>query len=137
MKPVFADAAYWIALTFPQDSLHPTALKIAADIGSRSIVTTEMVLTEYLDGTATRGRHIRENAIKFVRGLYEIKLIEIVPNSSELFQQAVRLYAERTDKNWSLTDCASFTICSGNGIDEVLTHDQHFVQAGFRALMRT
>ena len=104
MIPVFADAAYWIALTFPHDQLHDIAVRLASKLGSRSIITTEMVLTEYLDGAATRGQHIRENAVRFVRGLYEADFVEIVPNSHPLFQQAMQLYAGRADKTWSLTD---------------------------------
>jgi predicted nucleic acid-binding protein len=40
------------------------------------------------------------------------------------------------DKEWSLTDCASFEIMRERGLTEALAHDQHFVQAGFVALLR-
>jgi len=35
-----------------------------------------------------------------------------------------------------LTDCASFLILEAEGIESALTHDQHFAQAGFQALLR-
>jgi predicted nucleic acid-binding protein len=40
------------------------------------------------------------------------------------------------DKSWSLTDCASFLIMEAMGIREALTYDNHFLQAGFTALLR-
>jgi predicted nucleic acid-binding protein len=53
-----------------------------------------------------------------------------------LFETGVSLYASRTDKEWSLTDCISFTVMSQYGIRDALTGDRHFEQAGFRALLR-
>jgi predicted nucleic acid-binding protein len=37
---------------------------------------------------------------------------------------------------WSLTDCASFVIMDQRQIAEALTHDRHFEQRGYRALLR-
>jgi predicted nucleic acid-binding protein len=39
------------------------------------------------------------------------------------------------DKEYSLTDCLSMRIMEQRGIEEVLTADQHFAQAGFRPLL--
>jgi predicted nucleic acid-binding protein len=41
------------------------------------------------------------------------------------------------DKEWSLTDCISFLLMRERGIHEALTHDHHFEQAGFVALLRS
>ena len=47
----------------------------------------------------------------------------------------VALYAERPDKDWSLTDCISFVVMRKMDITEALTGDRHFEQAGFTALL--
>jgi predicted nucleic acid-binding protein len=60
----------------------------------------------------------------------------VKPQTSDQFKRALSRYEERTDKDWSLTDCASFLIMEAEGIEEALTYDQHFAQVGFRALLR-
>ena len=39
-------------------------------------------------------------------------------------------------KAWGLVDCISFIVMREAGVNQALTFDQHFVQAGFQALMR-
>jgi len=46
------------------------------------------------------------------------------------------LYCRREDKNWSLTDCMSFVVMEDEDIEDVLTADHHFEQAGFVALLK-
>ena len=54
----------------------------------------------------------------------------------ELFASGSDLYAQRLDKDWSLTDCISFVVMRERGIAEALTADHHFEQAGFTILLR-
>ena len=62
--------------------------------------------------------------------------VEIVPASSELFRQGCELHAQRHDKEWSLTDCTSFTVMKQRGAVQALTSDRHFAQAGFQVLIQ-
>ena len=59
-----------------------------------------------------------------------------MPQTSAQFDAAVDRYASRLDKNWSLTDCASFILMEEMDITEALAHDRDFEQAGFVALLR-
>jgi predicted nucleic acid-binding protein len=56
--------------------------------------------------------------------------------SRELFLAGLDLYRARPDKGYSLTDCMSMLIMRREGLAEILTHDRHFEQEGFRALFR-
>jgi len=62
--------------------------------------------------------------------------IEAVPQTPECFGTALALCQERPDKSWSLTDCASFLIMDQRQTTEALTHDRHFEQRGYQALLR-
>jgi len=62
--------------------------------------------------------------------------VEIVGDEGELYERGLRLYEERPDKEWSLTDCISFVVMQRKRIKEALTGDHHFEQAGFVALLK-
>ncbi len=54
--------------------------------------------------------------------------------SDSLYQSGLELYSKRPDKIWSLTNCISFAVMREPGLEEALTGDHHFTQAGFRTL---
>ena len=60
----------------------------------------------------------------------------VVPHTEELTAGALRLFTDRSDKDWSLTDCLSFIVMERKGIREALTADNHFEQAGFHVILR-
>jgi predicted nucleic acid-binding protein len=61
---------------------------------------------------------------------------KITPADPKLFDEGVKLFESRSDKEWSLTDCISFVVMQREGIAEALTGDHHFEQAGFVALLK-
>ena len=136
MSVVFADAGYWIALWNPRDSLHPRTLSVADGLGTTSVVTTQMVLTETLNAMAGMGEFRRRLAIRMIDDLESDPYVEIVPQTGAQFRAAVGRYAARSDQGWSLTDCASFLVMEERGITEALAHDRDFERAGFVALLR-
>jgi predicted nucleic acid-binding protein len=136
MNAIFADAGYWIALFNPRDQLHDKAVVAAQATQERPIVTSHMVLTEFLNHYASFGEPFRQRAVQVVRSLQDDAGVEIVSQTAEQFDAALTLYAQRHDKAWGLTDCASFLIMQERGITEALAHDEHFSQAGFLPLLR-
>ena len=134
MKTVFADTGYWLALLNPRDQLHGKVRIVSASLGQVRIVTTEMVLDELLAGLSALSA--RATAVKAVDKVFANPNVEVVPQTSLQFREAFDLYKSRMDKEWSLTDCASFNLMKERGIVEALAHDEHFVQAGFVALLR-
>ena len=51
-------------------------------------------------------------------------------------ERGVALFAQRPDKEWSLTDCISFVVMREHGLSDALTADHHFEQAGFVPLLQ-
>lgn len=100
------------------------------------LVTSEMVLTELLNGLSNGSRTMRSLAVREVEGIRASDSVIVFPQTAEQFTKALERYKQSADKNWSLTDCASFQIMESERIRAALTHDRHFVQAGFEALLR-
>jgi uncharacterized protein len=136
MQAVFADAAYWLALINPKDNLHRRANDVSVQLGDCIIVTSEMVLVEVLNGLADYGPYLRKTAHEMVRMIMDDATIDVVPQTRKLFQDACAVYGRHPDKEWSLTDCASFVIMDQKNITDALTSDRHFEQKGYRALLR-
>ena len=133
MKSVFVDSFYFFAILNPQDAAHHKAIEYSQQ-HSGPLVTTTEVLTELADGLA---RSPRRKAIQRVLNDLHNSPDNVVhsPNQ-QLWDDAMVLYESRPDKQWSLTDCVSFTIMEQMGITDALTGDHHFEQAGFRALLK-
>ncbi len=136
MERVFADTGYWVALLNPRDDLHQRASAATHDYRPNQIVTSEMVLTEFLNGFSDYGPRLRQAAARAVASLRDTSQIVIFPQTSQLFEKALKRYQDMTDKSWSLTDCASFLIMEEERLTAAFTHDRHFAQAGFQALLR-
>ena len=52
-----------------------------------------------------------------------------------LFRKAFELYKSHSDKLWGLIDCVSFVVMRELIINDALTFDRHFEQAGFNILI--
>jgi len=133
MKTVFADTSYYIALTNPNDEYAAAACECTRELGGE-LVTTAWVLTEVANHL--RQAPNRPLLLSLVADLRSDRRVTIVPPTLELFDRGLRLYGERPDKDWSLTDCISFVVMHERGISEALTGDHHFEQAGFTVLLK-
>ena len=136
MRTVFADTFYWIALLNPNDQAHPRAVSVSKGLGAVMIVTTEEVLTEFLNYFGTRGPFFRGAAVRLVDRMQSDRMIEVAPQNHHGFLAGCGLYQARPDKGYSLTDCISMELMRREGLSEVLTNDEHFTQEGFSCLLR-
>ena len=136
MNAVFADTFFWVALTNTHNAVHEQALALPQSLGSPRIVTTEQVITEYLNYFAERGERFRRKAAKNVEDMLSNPAVTVVSHTREAFLAGLELYKARLDKGYSLTDCISMQTMRREGITEALTNDRHFEQEGFCALFR-
>ena len=133
--PIFLDTSYINVLVNTRDSWHAVAVRMERHLASdrRRLLITEFVLVEIADGLAAV--RFRGHATRVIATLQASPLVEIVPASSHPFAAALELYRRHADKDWGLTDCASFAVMGERALSEALTADEHFRQAGFRALL--
>ena len=66
--------------------------------------------------------------LALIAGMRASRRVKIIPVSSGLFQRGLERMAERTDKDWSLTDCISFVVMEDEGLTELLTGGRYFDQ---------
>jgi hypothetical protein len=90
----------------------------------------DKVFADALSMPATRSR-----TAAYVDNLRRLVVLYIVPADQEVLLEGWRLYEQRPDKDWSLTDCISFVVMMMEHISQAFTSDYHFEQAGFVRLM--
>jgi hypothetical protein len=131
MKPLFADTYYFYALLNGADEAHQEVVAFAKR-NVRPIVTTQWVLAELANGFAETA--LRQRTANFISILQKSADFRLVLTNREHWESGLRLYHDRPDKGWSLTDCISFVVMQREGLTTALTGDRHFVQAGFEAV---
>ena len=136
LREAFLDSAYAIALSAASDQYHDRALALAAQLETDNtrLITTRAVLIEI--GNALAKQRYRAAAVQLLNALHADSSVEIIVLTDDLYSEAFALYQSRMDKDWGLTDCISFVVMTQRGLTDALTSDQHFEQAGFRALLR-
>jgi uncharacterized protein len=137
MPRIFLDTSYVVALVTPKDRHHSKAVEIAERLERQGfgMVTTRAVFLE-IGNSLAKKRH-RSSGVAMLELLEQDPRVEIISLSEDLCQRGFELFRQRTDKEWGLIDCVSFVIMGDRRLQDSLTTDQHFEQAGFRALLRT
>ncbi|MCY2955306.1 MAG: PIN domain-containing protein [Planctomycetota bacterium] len=129
----FIDTAFVQALFNRADQHHARASQLAVRLpDADELWTTEAVLVEI--GNALSGTN-RRAAVEFIEEAYQTPEVHVVSVDTEMLRRALELYKSRSDKNWGLTDCISFLVMEARSLQDALTSDRHFQQAGYRALL--
>jgi predicted nucleic acid-binding protein len=102
------------------------------EMGQR-LITTTAVLNE--TANALSAPRFRSAVVTLHNRLTQSQQVEIILVDSELWASGWQLFADRLDKEWSLTDCISMIVCEARAITEILTTDHHFMQAGFNPIL--
>jgi uncharacterized protein len=135
MRTIFVDTAYWVAQANTKDQWHSQALAVEHQLANVALITSELVLVEFLNYFCNFGAKIRQKVADATQDIVAQDNIQVVWQSQELFTAGLALYEARLDKGYSLTDCVSMVVMRQEGTQEVLTHDRHFSQEGFTILL--
>jgi predicted nucleic acid-binding protein len=128
----FADTAFWIALVVKQDQYHERAREWSVRLSGR-ITTTLAVLLETANALARPAW--RAHGIALLDHIQQRSDVSVLELDPDLWRRGWELYRTRPDKGWSLTDCISFLVMQDGSLTIALTADEHFRQAGFRAIL--
>lgn len=138
MSEIFVDTSGWGCLFDAAQSFHVAAADCyrTARSQNRKLVTTNYILTELVALLTSPIRMPRPTIIELIEGLKSSPQIEIVHIDEGIDQETWQLFRLRADKQWSWVDCASFMVMKQRGIQEALTTDHHFEQAGLIRLLK-
>ncbi len=133
---LFLDTSFSIGLVSPKDQIHEKAIAWAEQIENSkiSMVTTQAVLLEI--GNALSKSTFRLIGVGLLENFEKGSRTKIISLTDEIYRKGFELFRSRPDKEWGLVDCISFVVMRERKITAALTADEHFVQAGFRALLR-
>ena len=62
MRVIFTDTLFWVALVNPRDQWREQALAASQSLAGVRMVTTQEVLTEFLNALSSAGAHVRDAA---------------------------------------------------------------------------
>jgi uncharacterized protein len=134
-KLIFIDTSGWIAVLNRDDEYHASALSLFNEFKNKqfNIVTTDWVLAETGNGLARTGA--RASFVKSITSLFQSAKSRFIWIQEEILEESLALYAKVDDKQWGLVDCASMVVMRHEGIEDVMSADKHFQQAGFHCLL--
>lgn len=132
---VFFDTSGFLALWDPTDEHHKKAARLQAALAAkrRRFITSDYILDEA--ATILLIRHSHDAASDFLTTLRTSNAIRLEWLGPDRFDAAASLFKAHSDKEWSFTDCASFTLMRELRIRDAFTTDHHFRQAGFNPLL--
>lgn len=138
MTKIFADTAGWGHLMDTAQPYHIQATSIYRNARQqgRHLITTNYVIAELAALLHSPLRIPKPMIVNLLTNLKTSIWIDVLHVSSEIDDQAWQLFSQRLDKDWSLVDCSSFIVMRQYGIQEALTTDHHFEQAGFIRLLK-
>lgn len=131
---IFVDTSFVIAWISPHDHLHEQALSLVEEFKHLPWLTTDCILLEIGNSLA---RNYKDRAIAVIDNFLSDENVRVVGLDADLFHRSFDLFRLREDKKWGLVDCVSFTVMDDHACSMAFTHDKHFIQAGFDALIRT
>jgi predicted nucleic acid-binding protein len=130
----FVDTSCWVAILNNRDFLHHDVSDKFNELvsGGSRFVTTNFVITETANMFSVSTS--RKTMAEFYRRIKSSKVMTIMHVDENLWKTGWTLFESRQDKDWSLTDCISMVCMRKKKINDALTADVHFNQAGFNAV---
>jgi hypothetical protein len=131
MQRVFVDTSAWFAFVDRRDPDH-RAVRTALRKHDGRLVSSTYVLDEVV--TLCRYRLGHEPAVRVGRTLLDPAVVDLVRITSDDELAAWQLFEARADKEYSFTDCTSFTLMRRLEIDVAIAVDEDFTQEGFQVM---
>lgn len=137
MKALFVDTSGWVASANQADLRHAEMIRARNDwMGQGGVlVTTDYIVDETLTHMRARfGLPVAEAWWEEIEFSERVRLEWV---GSDRAAKAREMFFRHRDKEYSFTDCTSFVVMKELKLNQALTTDKHFAQAGFQVLPAT
>ncbi|MBP9664888.1 MAG: type II toxin-antitoxin system VapC family toxin [Pyrinomonadaceae bacterium] len=131
---MLVDTSGWFCIFDDDDHRHDSATDLYRSHPFR--LTHNYIIAELVPLIIARRKGLSK-ALDAVASVLEDVNVEIVWVDQTLTRRAIELLNERRDKTWSICDAVSFILMSEFGLNDALTTDHHFKQAGFNQLLES
>lgn len=128
------DTSGWYCTLVAEDIRNTIAISFYRSATRK--ITHSYIIAE-LVALCDKRRFSRTKTLEFISSLFNDPSVEIVWVDESLTKEAFELVRNRVDKRWSLCDAVSFVIMKQRNLNEALTTDHHFKQAGFIQLLES
>ena len=138
MNSAFIDTSGWASAFDAQQPNHQAAIAAFKQMrqSNLKIITSNYVIAELVSLLHSPLRIPRSQIFTTIDSTKTYSHLEIIHIDSAIDAAAWNLCKARPDKPWSLVDCTSFVIMQQLNIQQALTTDRHFEQAGFIRLLK-
>ncbi len=132
---VFIDTSGFYSVLDSRDVHHEHAKRCLSFSKNNPVgfVTTDYILDE--TATLLKARGLGHLTGRFFTLVHDSRALNIVFIDRELFRKTQAYFTQYSDHAYSFTDCSSFMVMRDLGIEQALTHDRHFTEAGFEVLL--
>jgi len=137
MQKIFLDTSFLFAYYNIDDEDHEEAMFLLNELSESNMICfiSDYVFDELL--TLLSSRVGKSRAIKLCNDIIDDMkdgFLILVYIDNEIFTDALRIFIQFDDKDWSFTDCTSYIIIKRDGIDKAISFDEHFRQFGIEIL---
>jgi len=132
VERVFVDTSAWFAFANRKDAAHGRVRDAMRSFPGK-LVTSNFIFDETVSLCLYRLGHDAARTAGSV--LMNPELVDLLRISSEDEQVAWRLFLQRSDHDFSFTDCTSFAIMRRLGLTNALALDDDFRAEGFMVML--
>jgi predicted nucleic acid-binding protein len=134
-REVFADTSSLYAFVDRNDANHIAAREAVTRLllEGRRIVLTDYIVAETVNLAKARGGTLV--ALRVIDLVEQSRGLHVEWVGVERFNETKAFFRRHSDHGYSFTDCTSFVVMRERKLNEALTTDRHFVEAGFSSLL--
>jgi|SRR5271157_2761921 len=135
VREVFADTSALYAFVDKNDTSHTAAREAVTQLlpAGKRIVVTDYVVAEAINLANARGG--ATVAIRLLDLIEQSAGIRVEWIGADRFNAAKAFFRKHSDRGYSFTDCTSFVVMRELRLNDSLTTDHHFFEAGFNSLL--